>query len=232
MLFRHSPRPVMLLSVFLFASAALSGCADQEDSFSYLETAGAGWDAEFEDLRKRAKGTRDEAITLKIYEDQMISDAELLEAGERYIKCIQDAGFPEYSMDPFGHSFGITNPTPEEEQRFYQADEACNENTGFMWVRSMWNSLRQNPSNVNWSELQAACLRKLGVVDSSITGNDIDNMFEEFGRLANERGEDDDQEPIDLLPLLVDIKTAREASHQCVREPQNVLAFSTATDSQ
>lgn len=232
MLFQRSSLPVIVLSMFLFTSAALSSCSNQEDSFSHLETAGPGWDADFEDLRQRAKGTKDEAITLKNYKDQMITDAELIEAGGRYENCIRDAGFPGYSTDPFGDWEGIINPTPEEEKLFSQASDICSESTSFGWVQMMWMPMRQNPSNINWSELQTACLRKLGIVDSSITGEDIDKMSEDFGRLANERGENGNQEPIDLLPVLVDLKTAREAFHQCVREPQNVLGFSTAKNPQ
>lgn len=220
-----------LLVAALILPTTLSACSSEEDQIAALEHGGPGYAAEFERMRERTKGSRDEAITLKIYEDNFVSDEELVESGARMVKCVQDAGFPEWNLDPFGDYNGtLLRLTEEESKRFNQVHEDCSmEITQFGWVHSMWSSQRLNPSNTNMSDIYAACMVKLKAVDTSFNGKDIDKAFEEFGKRADAKGAVHEGEPSDVFPLIVDQEAGREAFHRCITEPHKVLGFATPT---
>lgn len=219
-----------VIPLMLCAPLVLGACSVNDDAVAALETAGPGWAAEFDKVRERAKGTAAEALTLRVLDDGQISDGELSEVSARFVECVQVGGFPEWTMDPFSDINGTAlRLSDADQERLMNLQTDCMWSTGFADVQALWSSMRQNPSNANMSEIYAACMVKLGAVDPSLTGQDFEKFFAEFGQKQEELGNPKDFEPSDVMPLLVDKQAGREAFWRCTREPQNVLGFSTAT---
>ncbi len=151
---------------------ALVGCEATTDTS--LE--GRGWGEDFEAARQAESGAD---FAQGVLMDDVVTDAEMQEANERLVRCLEDGGFPGTVVDGGG---GLTIPLPpgQAEAHLQAVNEACEDSLGWPSISILYRSTRINPENVDWDELLAACLVRHEVVPSGYRGEDHRDDIERF----------------------------------------------------
>ncbi|XBH22605.1 hypothetical protein V5R04_05120 [Jonesiaceae bacterium BS-20] len=181
--------------VSLAIIATTPGCsverADDTRTFPYL--------AEFDEARAKAND-----FQLAILEDNLITEAEFLEAQDRYMSCMAERGFTVVSN---GINSGYTLMYDWNDPTASAADVYCNQ-SNFGPIDSLFFLVRDNPNKENMPDVYARCLVKAGVAPAGFTGSDLDalqppGVIIEIPTATNESDEPDTLERFPDLDLEV-----------------------------
>ena len=212
-----------LATAIALSALILSGCTPTE---SDITTTGKGWDTDIQALRDQATGTPHEAQTLRVLEDNTISDEEILELAHQHTQCMHDAGYTDYHADPITNDFLIGyNLDDNESQKAQEQDQLCANQTNFLFIHSIYSTMRQNPNNAAQEDIIAACLVKLGVVDPSYTGQQFQEEFTGYMEAHSDNEGKVSGDPYDAISYTVEKSQGKEALAKCINEPQTVLDF-------
>lgn len=194
-----------------------SGCTlDIESQQSFTP-----YSKEISEFRQKVHGKPSESIVLQILEDQHISDEEIQHLAQTQIKCMEDAGIVGYTIDL---NTGVTEFPPSnsetQDQRDFEVQDSCYEQTYFQWIQFLYLTMRANPQNLPFEDVLASCLVKLKVVDPSYNAAEHRERTEKWAENPNKTAEED---PAFAVPYIVDPETGREAFYRCNTDPQSVL---------
>lgn len=141
----------------------VSGCA-QTPSVN-LDT--AIYEVEFEEARAKAND-----FQFAILKDNKITDAEYLEAQDRYVDCMAGHGFT-ITADGIGN--GYTYLYNLEDSNAINVGIECDRST-IGPIESLFFLVRDNPNKENMPDVYARCLVKAGVAPAGFTGSDLDAL--------------------------------------------------------
>jgi hypothetical protein len=164
---QFSGRGVVALVAATLALAGLSGCSAETDD-AVVSPYAAEFDA--------ARASTDDPTLLKILEDDKISDEEFQEMTQMQLDCIEeklpgvDAEYQEQ-----GASGGISIMDKTGRHSPEQNDEVARECAALIpqAVGVLYSELRENPDKADWSDVLLACLKRFGVVDDSMTVDEL-----------------------------------------------------------
>lgn len=188
----------------LFAVTLTSGCS--------APSLGAeqAWAAEFDEARQIYPAAFPQAA----FADNHISDAELQEAKQRFISCMDAAGFPGTTFDERGIR-SIPN-LGQTDAQYAEADNACDDETGLMMILYLHKEPRQNPDNIDWGILIADCLVRKGVVEAGFSAADYNAATD---RMEADAASGQEIDVLSYYPFVVDAETAETALIDCEDKP-------------
>lgn len=144
-----------------------SGCSGPEESRPGGDQFTGPWAQEL----RTAYETSQSELEKQVLEDGRITDAENSELLKAYQQCVTDLGF-ELTWEGDEGGFSI----PGEEQPSEEALAKCTDATEGD-AAMLYREMRRNPENINESEIMAACLVRIGLVDASYTAQDYESDF-------------------------------------------------------
>lgn len=195
----------------------LSGCSSA--SRPVTPPQGKGWSQEIEEGRTKAKGTPHEESTLKILEDEQVSEAEEMELRSKVTKCMHDAGVTSFRYNPDGSYETTYDPKDPEGKLVNQAEFTCDDEIGHIFLMGLRNGMVSNPTNVDPSALYAYCFVQKGIVEPSYSADDFNRDMEKFTKEhANDQAEEGDS-LTDHLPYIVDKEKGITAAEDCMNNP-------------
>jgi hypothetical protein len=126
--------------------------------------------AEFE----QARASTDNPILMKILEDGKITDEEYVQAMQLDIDCVEEQvpGLKATILPDGGMKFQSSSLlSPDEEKRLDKVSPECSQISAP--VNRLYNEIRKNSQNADWSLMTLNCLKKFGVVDDSMTVDEL-----------------------------------------------------------
>lgn len=208
--------------VALLTLSACSGATEGSDTTAGVDT--AAYRTDIASLRQEAQSTGNAEFLLKILEDDVITDQEIIDLNSQHVACMHSKGFPEFGFDPFTGEHLMPQAMLDDWDTWMPASDECDQQTGNFIMLATWNTIRRNPKNIDEDEYFAACLVKLGVVDSSFSGNDMRELTAKWSAERRTNGQaSDDLGPLAKIPFLVSQEEGFKAADRCSREPQKVM---------
>ncbi len=195
---------------------AVAGCASSDDKVDPNDPFGPDFEAAISESGSDfVKG---------VLQDHQITPAEFNESQDRFIGCLEDAGFSpvrEPAIAGFTSFTTVVLPSDEAES---DAARAC-ESQWVGSIASLYSLMNQNPTNENFMDLVAACLVDTGAVPNGLKGSDIDEYFGKIGT-KHESGDDGASTavagPTDLNATLPGGLTVEDPRFQaCMTNPLN-----------
>lgn len=209
-----------IASLVTVSCAALCAC-----SANIEEAPSSAWAHELQTAREEVDGESSEAFVLQVLADDVVSDAEIEEAGIRMESCMHDRGYDTFSYRPRDQNFGELGSPERWDAEAVESDRiSCAKQTGSSVVSYLWSSMRSNPQNIDPNELFISCLKKLKVVDDAYSATTYQQEFEKY--LAEHRNSDGfvDSDPLmAVIPFVTDKSSAQQAVRSCIHEPQTIL---------
>jgi len=166
---RRRSRFTSIIAICLFA---LSACSTNSSESSDNSPQFSGpWAEEFES----AYNSTDSEFAKTILSDGEITEAEIKEAEQAMISCVEDKGYTGVEFHADG---GSTSTLPPGQDGSSEPDwQACEKSTGYdaLWF---YYSMKVNPNNEDWEPLVVQCLKDNNLVESSFTPSDLDRLYE------------------------------------------------------
>ena len=157
--------------------ALCSGCgnAKASDANGHTIASDNPYAAEFE---KNYAETTDPLVK-GILEDGQITEAEISEWADGYASCMAKHDLT-WQMTQDGES--ATSPQSVSPEEAMQAEESCQQETGYMQIMPLYNATSKNPNNLNADELNTAvlaCLKANNLVDQALDPNEFLSMWKD-----------------------------------------------------
>lgn len=211
----------------LLATFLLSACAfSTNDSVSVRAVSTATYPVEIAQIRLEAHQTGNADLILKILEDDLITDEEILELNAQHTQCMHDKGIPEFNFDPFTGEHHMPQEMLDNWTTWMPSNDECAQETGSFIVEAIWNTIRKNPHHVDDNEYLVACLAKLSVIDPAFSGSDLQEVYESWSKDQRENDNLSSTEvygPMGRLPFIVSMEEGMKAVERCTSEPQKVM---------
>ncbi|WP_165215345.1 hypothetical protein [Schaalia sp. ZJ1691] len=138
---------------------------------------GEGWESKLQALKQQDISE----FAQKVFEDNVITEQEAAEARAIYVECVNASGkLVARSIADGGYEF--TGPAIDDTDEYRRIVDGCYQETSSGLVTMYFNSMRQNPDNIDTYELTAYCLVKHRVVEPSYSGSDYENDLERYFR--------------------------------------------------
>lgn len=152
--------PVAILVSFTL----LPGCtADQPPVDSSIH-----YQADIENLRLIAND-----FQLAVLEDGHISDAEYLEAQDRYVSCMAERGITVFGG---GLTEGFSQPYEANDVTGANAEDDCS-NSSYGLFDSLYKDMRKNPEKKDFLEIYVQCLVEQEVAPFGFTSGDYETFI-------------------------------------------------------
>jgi hypothetical protein len=142
------------LAVAGVALAMLTACASAPER----EFEGP-WGAEFEQAYRAATNP----FVKQVLRDGVVTDSEYAEMWERFVACMNDAGFRVFGEAP-GGAYRTDMPPGVTPEQAHGAAERCWTSTGEAEIGSLYWWVKQNPDHEDTDKLMVDCLRREGVI--------------------------------------------------------------------
>ena len=156
-------------------------------------------------------------FTKEILADGQISRLEYVESYDRFVACMIDAGYNNYSVsdeDSMGY-LGVSffsesggEASPEQEAADFYCQSLYLETVG------IYVDMEQNPFKEDWNELTVACFKRNEIVDASYTIEDYKRTL--TGIRYHEDGTSETTAPTEKLPFV----EGDPVGEQCVNFPR------------
>lgn len=142
----HMPTHILrIASLVTVSCAALCAC-----SANIEEAPSSAWAHELQTAREEVDGESSEAFVLQVLADDVVSDAEIEEAGIRMESCMHDRGYDTFSYRPRDQNFGELGSPERWDAEAVESDRiSCAKQTGSSVVSYLWSSMRSNPQNID-----------------------------------------------------------------------------------
>ncbi|WP_165214483.1 hypothetical protein [Schaalia sp. ZJ1691] len=179
----------------------LSACSGEEAS-SPLQ--GKGWESELQALRQRDISE----FAQKVLEDNVITEQEVAQARENYVECINSSGRLKATALPDG-GYEFTGPAIDTDDYQRIVDE-CDKKTSSSDITMYFDSMHNNPENIDTYALIAYCLVKHRVVEPSYSASDYENDLERYFREGKKA-----EGGVMAAPTFVDKERGPEVHDRC-----------------
>jgi len=178
---RRRSRFTSIIAICLFALSACS--TSSSDSSGNSPQFSGPWAEEFQS----AYDSTDSEFAKTILSDGEITEAEIKEAEQAMVSCLEERGYTEVVFNPGGGMEVVVPPGMEDSE---QGDvNACYDSSGYgpLWI---YYEIRVNPNNEDWEPLVVQCLKDNNLVESSFTPSDLDRLYE-TGEIENHRDQEE-----------------------------------------
>ncbi|XBH22604.1 hypothetical protein V5R04_05115 [Jonesiaceae bacterium BS-20] len=142
----------------------VSGCTTGDSA----DFASPPYQAEFEEARAKAND-----FQFAVLEDGHISDAEYLEAQDRYVSCMAERGITVFGG---GLTEGFSQPYKANDVAGANAEDDCS-NSSYGLFDSLYKDMRKNPEKKDFLEIYVQCLVEQDVAPFGFTSGDYETFI-------------------------------------------------------
>ena len=114
-----------------------------------------------------------------ILKDGQITEAEINEWADGYASCMAEQGVT-WSLEEIGESMMSTKGLDSEQ--VLQIEQSCQQETGYMQIKPLYDAVVSNPSNLNAGEFNTAvlaCLKANQLIDQNLTPEEFLTFYNE-----------------------------------------------------
>lgn len=116
-------------------------------------------------------------LAKRVLEDGKVTAAEYSELQQLYVRCMADLGI-EATVDTGAgglSAYTVEHPDGVDQAVIDKANAECTTSSGLASVEPLYNAMRVNPNNVDFSQLEVDCLIKSGAVSKNFTTADLNS---------------------------------------------------------
>ena len=157
----------LLIAATAVTLAVLGACGQNNGRTSATDFTGP-YASEF----KRNYEEVDNKLVKGILQDSQITDTEFEEFKDTYTSCLEQYDVQWQYLDGQGEQFNPIGKADLSQDDINKATDACQIETGYMYIVPLYDSLHNNPDNLSsddLSQLSLSCLEKYGFIQQGTT---------------------------------------------------------------